>query len=111
MRKIVMFNWMTADGYFAAPDGNLNWIIPDPAQVKAAVGAIPRFDTIVFGRKTYQLFEGFWKGAVDDSGAAPDPHQPGQRSPDHGAIRIWMNDATKLVFSKTLKEASWKHSR
>jgi hypothetical protein len=29
MRRIVMFDWMTADGYFAGPDGNLNWVVPD----------------------------------------------------------------------------------
>jgi hypothetical protein len=25
MRRIVMFNWMTADGYFAGQDGNLDY--------------------------------------------------------------------------------------
>jgi hypothetical protein len=23
MRRIVMFNWLTTDGYFSGPDGNL----------------------------------------------------------------------------------------
>ena len=31
-----MFNWVTADGYFAGPDGNLEWVVPDEAQAKAA---------------------------------------------------------------------------
>jgi hypothetical protein len=51
MRQIVTFNWTTADGYFAAADGNLDWVVPAPEQVKAAVHAIPRFDTILFGRR------------------------------------------------------------
>jgi dihydrofolate reductase len=106
-----MFNWVTADGYFAASDGNLEWVVPDPEQVKAAVEAIPRFDTILFGRRTYELFAGFWKDAVDDALTAPDPHHSGRRTREHGAIGIWLNAATKFVFSRSLKEATWKNSR
>ena len=29
MRRIVMFNRLSADGYFAATDGSLDWIVPD----------------------------------------------------------------------------------
>src|SRR5262245_15660435 len=36
------------------------------------------------------------------SSTAPDPHRPGQQSKEHRAIPVWMNDATKLVFSRTL---------
>lgn len=66
-RRIVMFDWMTADGYFAGPDGNLAWVVPDEEQAKAAAEGIPGFDTVLFGRRTYELFEGFWRHAVDDS--------------------------------------------
>lgn len=31
-----MFSWMTADGYVAAADGNLDWVVPDDEQAKAA---------------------------------------------------------------------------
>ena len=58
-RRIVMFNWVTADGYFAGPDGNLEWVVPDEEQAQAAVEGIPGFDTVLFGRRTYELFEGF----------------------------------------------------
>jgi dihydrofolate reductase len=56
-RRIVMFNWMTANGYFAGADGNLDWVVPDEEQAKAAVEGIPLFDTVLFGRRTYELFE------------------------------------------------------
>ncbi len=110
MRRIVMFNWVTADGYFAAPDGNLEWVVPDPKQVEAAVEAIPRFDAILFGRKTFELFQGFWKDAVDEALTAPDPHHAGQRTREHGAIGIWLNKATKFVFSRTLENVTWKNA-
>jgi len=59
-RRIVMFNWMTANGYFAGADGNLDWVVPDEEQAKAAVDGILFFDTVLFGRRTYELFEKFW---------------------------------------------------
>ena len=96
-RRIVMFNWVTADGYFAGPDGNLEWVVPDEEQAKAAAEGIPGFDTVLFGRRTYELFEGFWRHAVvDESGTVPDPHHPGRRSSEHGAIAIALNRMTKF---------------
>lgn len=109
-RRIVTFNWMTANGDFAAADGNLDWVVPDADQAKAAVDNIPLFDTVLFGRRTYELFEKFWSRA-DDSSTAPDPHHPGQRTSEHHAIAKWLNETTKLVFSSSLKNVTWKSSR
>jgi dihydrofolate reductase len=75
-RRIVTFNWVTADGYFAASDGDLQWVVPDDEQAKAAVDDLPRFDTLLFGRVTYELFDGFWRHAVEDSTTAADPLVP-----------------------------------
>ena len=110
MRQIVMFNRVTADGYFAGPDGNLEWVVPDEEVDKAGADAIPGFDTIMFGRRTYELFEGFWRHAVDDSPTAPDPHGAGRRSREHRAFAIGLNEMTKLVFSRTLKDVTWRNS-
>jgi dihydrofolate reductase len=111
MRRIVMFNWLTTDGYFAGPDGNLDWVVPDEEQAKAAAKDFPSFDTVLFGRRTYELFEGFWRRAVDNSPTVPDPHRPGQRSQEHRAIAVALNEMTKVVFSRTLKDVTWKNSR
>jgi dihydrofolate reductase len=105
-RRIVMFNWMTANGYFAGADGNLDWVVPDEQQAKAAVEDISLFDTILFGRKTYELFEKFWSHALDDSSSASDPHRPSERTKDHRAIATWLNDSTKLIFSRSLKHST-----
>lgn len=111
-RRIVMFNWVSADGYFAAPDGNLDWVVPDEEQAKAAARDIQNFDTVLFGRRTYEIFAAFWPHAVvDASGTVPDPHHPGRRSREHGTIAKALNSMTKLVFSRTLKEVTWKNSR
>jgi dihydrofolate reductase len=110
MRRIVMFNRVTADGYFAGLDGNLDWVVPEDEIDKEGAAGIAHTDTILFGRRTYELFEGFWPHALDDS-TATDPHRPGRRSPAMRAMAIWINEATKLVFSRTLKNVTWKNSR
>src|SRR4029450_468114 len=73
-RRIVMFNWMTADGFFTAADGNLDWVVPDDEQTKAAVASMPNADTLLLGRKTYEMFAAFWPHALNDSGTCGRPH-------------------------------------
>jgi len=110
-RKIVVFDRVTADGYFAATDGNLNWAVPDDAIDRAALEGIPGTDTMLFGRRTYDQFESFWPRVASDSPNAPDPHVPGRQSQTLRAMANWINEAAKIVFSKTRKEVTWKNSR
>jgi dihydrofolate reductase len=112
-RLIVVFERMTADGYFADADGNLDWVVPEDAQARAAAKDIGRFDTALFGRRTYEQFSAFWRRALedDDSKAVADPHRPGRRSPEHRTVAIALNAMTKLVFSRTLRDASWANTR
>jgi len=109
-RRILAFDWLTADGYFAGSDDNLSWVVPDDEQAKAAATGITAADTVLFGRRTYELFEKFWRAALKDSATAPDPHRPGQQSREPRVIAVWMNAATKLVFSRTLKEVTWNNA-
>lgn len=111
MRRIVMFNRVTADGFFAGPDGNLDWAVPDAELDRSAVASLPGTDTVLLGRRTYEMFEGFWPRAVAGSGTAPNPHAAGQLAQEMHALGTWLNETTKLVFSKTLKEVGWRNSR
>ena len=113
MRRIVLFDRVSADGYFAGPDGTLNWVIPDEELVRSAAAASEGGGpgTILFGRRTYQQFESFWPHALSDAPTAPSPHRPGHASPELRAMAVWINEATKVVFSKTLKQVTWKNSR
>jgi dihydrofolate reductase len=116
MRRIVMWNQVTADGYFAGPDGNLDWVVPDEefdrsvAEGIESSGTGPDVDTILFGRRTYQQFEAFWPNALDDSATAPNPHLPGGVSAEMRAMAVMLNEATKVVFSKTLHDVTWRNS-
>jgi dihydrofolate reductase len=57
------------------------------------------------------MFESFWPHALDDSDTSPNPHVAGQRSPEMKAFAVWINEAEKLVFSRTRKEFPWKNTR
>lgn len=111
MRKIVMFNRVSADGYFSGPDGNLDWVVPDDEIDQGAAGSLSGADAMLFGRRTYDMFESFWPRAVDDSPTAPVPHGGERRSREMRAMGVWINEATKIVFSRTRKEVSWNNSR
>jgi dihydrofolate reductase len=111
MRRIVMFNRITPEGYFSGTDGNLNWVVPEEELDRAATQAMSGTGAILFGRRTYEMFESFWPTVLDDGPDAPDPHTPERRSPEIRAMATWINDAEKLVFSRSRKQASWRNSR
>ena len=111
MRRIMAFNRVTADGYFTSPDGKLDWVVPEPQIDKEAGEGMSGQGAILFGRRTYEMFQAFWPHALEDPGTAPDPHMPGRRSPEIRAMAVWINEAAKIVFSKTLEDVTWKNSR
>ena len=110
-RRIVVFDRVSADGYFAAPDGDLNWAVPDEQLDAEGASGISGTDTMLFGRRTYDMFESFWPRAVKDARGPEDPHGPGRRSEAISKMADWINEATKVVFSKTRKTVTWKNSR
>jgi dihydrofolate reductase len=53
MRQVVYSVAMSLDGFIAGPNGEADWIVMDPDIDFVAMFA--RFDTIVMGRKTYEV--------------------------------------------------------
>lgn len=53
----MMFNRVSADGYFASNDGQLDWVVPDDAIDQAGASRMHEVDTMLFGRRTYDAFE------------------------------------------------------
>ena len=100
MRKIVVLNRVSIDGFFAGPNGEIDWFIRDPA-VDQAVHGGGQSDALLMGRLTYQMFESYWPHV------AKDPNAPeGAR-----VMANELNQMTKVVFSRTLKEVTWENSR
>jgi dihydrofolate reductase len=100
MRKIIMLNRVSLDGFFAGPKGEIDWFIPDP-ELDKAVHGVGRADTTLFGRVTYQMFESVWPRMAADPNAPEDMRRTG----------IEINQMTKVVFSKTLKQVTWENSQ
>lgn len=108
-RRIVMFNQVSADGFFSDPEGGLDWVVSDPDIHARAVAGMPDTDTILLGRKTYEQFASFWPNALKNLDAAG-PHGSNKREPAFAAMAHWLNATKKLVFSRSLQAATWNNS-
>jgi dihydrofolate reductase len=53
MRQLRYGVAMSLDGFIAGPNGEYDWIVPDPAIDFAAIWA--RYDFVLMGRKTYEI--------------------------------------------------------
>lgn len=92
---------VSLDGYFEGENHDLSWHNVDNEFNQFAVEQLREVDTILFGRRTYQLMESYW------------PTE--QRLQDDSVVADIMNDTPKIVFSKTLESVKetdvWKHVR
>ncbi|MGV3763253.1 dihydrofolate reductase family protein [Parapedobacter sp.] len=94
MRKLIMWNIMTLDGYF---EGDKPWDLPFHEVVwgkeleKLSMEQLHAADCLVFGRVTYEGMAAHWKSAT-------------------GEIAGLMNEIPKLVFSRTLTSADWNNT-
>lgn len=103
MRKIVMINRISADGYFASLNesaGGMDWFVPDPEVDKALRSNGGQADTVIFGKLTFKMFENHWPQV------AKDPNAPKQAK----AVADELTNMTKVVFSESLKESSWENT-
>jgi len=63
MRKLIVFNHVSLDGYFVDSNGDMSWAKADrqDAEWDAFVaGNASGGGVLVFGRVTYDLMAGFW---------------------------------------------------
>lgn len=100
MRKIVMMNRVSVDGFYAGPNGEIDWFIHDP-EVDKAAHQMMHPDSVLFGRVTYQMFASQWPQVAQNPNASQ-----GER-----VIANELDRMTKIVFSKTLKDVNWVNSR
>ncbi len=110
MRKLTMFNRVSADGYFATNSGDLSWTVPDEAIDQSGAERMHEFDAMLFGRRTYDAFESFWPNALNSTGTTEDPHARGRQSSTLHAMGKWINETSKYVFSNTRRELDWQSS-
>ena len=98
MRRVIVQEFVTLDGFAAGPNGELDFIAEstavDPVDSDAArdqlhfTGGI---DTILLGAVTYRMFSQYWPEQTTESELIADA----------------LNTIPKVVFSTTLEDAPW----
>jgi dihydrofolate reductase len=110
-RKVVVVEFLTLDGYIVGPDEDISWVAEgfDPQmQDDLARDTHETVGVFVFGRVTYDIFAAYWPHAVPyDEG---DALAPAEGKEDPRIIRA-LNDRPKVVFSTTMGEPDWAHTR
>jgi dihydrofolate reductase len=100
MRKLVVFNQVSLDGYFVDNNGDMSWAhnTNKDEEWDAFVTANAQGGgVLVFGRITYEMMAGYW----------PTP-QALQNDP---VVAERMNLLPKVVFSRTMDKASWSNTK
>lgn len=102
MRKIVVLSFITLDGVMQAPGGPEEdtsggfryggWTVPyfDDFLGRVMAGQMSEPFDLLLGRKTYEIFAGYW--------------------PDHNDEGEALNKARKYVVSRTLTQPEWSNS-
>ncbi len=98
MRKVMVFNNVSLDGYFTDANGDMSWAHQRDAEWTSFTAENAGGEAeLLFGRKTYERMASFW----------PTP-QATQMMPK---VAESMNRMRKTVFSRTLDKASWQNTR
>ncbi len=99
MRKLIMWNVMTLDGYF---EGNQHWdlsfhnVVWGQELEKLSIEQLKSADYLLFGRVTYEGMAAYWTKAEGEAAEKE--------------VAKLMNSIPKIVCSRTLKTAEWRNT-
>jgi dihydrofolate reductase len=93
MRKIILFQNVSLDGYFEGPGHDISWANRDFEPF--SMGAGSPVDAMLFGHRTYEMMKSYW----------PTP-QAQQEAP---AIARSMNEQLKIVASHQPFDPGWNN--
>jgi len=94
MRKLIVSNLVSLDGYYTGPGNNVMVLPLDEAFDAYNAERLRAADTLLLGRTTYDGFRGFWPSVADD----PNPRW----TPTHREISRLDNAIDKVVISDSL---------
>jgi len=100
MRRITVFNSISLDGYFTDQKGDMSWAHKNDPEWNDFVAGNAQGGSeglFLFGRVTYQMMANWWPS-----------EQAKQMMPE---VANTMNSRQKVVFSRTLEEATWSNTR
>jgi dihydrofolate reductase len=96
MGKLSMYNFITLNGFYKGAREDISWHQHGSEEMEYAEEGAQSGATLLFGRRTYDMMSSYW----------PTP-QARQATP---ALAEAMNNAEKIVFSKSLKNAVWQNT-
>jgi len=100
MRKLIVFNNVTLDGFFTGLHGDFSWAhggMDDPDFHAFAAKNASGGGLLLFGRVTYEFMASYW---TTPAAQQNDPK-----------VAEGMNRRQKVVFSRTLTHASWSNTQ
>jgi dihydrofolate reductase len=102
MRRIVVTEWVTLDGYVAGPSGEMDWVgrFYDEEMGRYETELVTGGDTLLLGRRTYDSFAGSWPSV---------PDRPGVSDAERD-YALLLNAMRKVVVSRTLTDPTWHHT-
>src|SRR6476660_6081206 len=100
MRKVVLLEHVSLDGFAAGPNGEMDWITFDEPLTKYVHALHARMDAAVYGRTTYEMMHSYWPTVLTEANPDPDGLNHAQ----------WLDKAEKIVISKTLDKVDWGNS-
>lgn len=100
MPRLIVFNSVSLDGYFVDLKGDMTWAHnynKDEEWDAFVAGNAGGGGMLLFGRKTYEMMVSYWPTPM---ALKNDP-----------VVARGMNEASKVVFSRTLDKAMWNNTR
>lgn len=98
MRKVLVLMHSSLDGFVAGPNGEMDWIQFDDKMFEYVGKATDDADTAIYGRKTFEMMDGYWPTAGESPKATAHDIQHSR----------WYNNSLKIVFSKTMAQPASK---
>lgn len=103
MRKIIASEFYTLDGLMSDPEDKMEWVLGsfNEEMGKYEGDLYDSADTLLLGRTTYKIFEGYWPTATSNPATSK------------GDIEManTMNRITKIVFSHSMEGVEWENSK
>lgn len=99
MRTLTVFNSISLDGYFTDKDNRIDWAHKqqDKEWTDFVSSNASGDSELLFGRLTYDMMKSFW----------PTPAAAEQMP----VVADRMNTASKVVFSRSVKDSDWQNTR
>jgi dihydrofolate reductase len=97
LRKLIYSTSLSLDGYIDSTSGDPGWLVPDEELHRHFNNVEREVDTLLYGRRMYELMASYWPTADKDP-SAPDVIVE--------YAKIW-KPVQKIVFSSTLERVEW----